>query len=317
MRYYVQNETMESIAHHLKLSRSSVSRLLAEARSSGMVRITVESPQGSSSPAARSVASIFGIQVHLVAVGDSASIITRFQRVSRQAAILLRDIVEDGNTIGVAWGITLANIVPYLQKRPLHDATIVQMNGGANAQDPSANHVSSILQAISANFDAHVVHFPVPTFFDYPETKKAMWRERSVRTVLGLHEKIDVAIYGIGSMYSREPSYVYTAGFLDSAEMSDLKAQGVVGDVCTVLIRENGTYEDIALNERSSGMTPEQLQHIPRRIAVVADPLRASVVIGALRARTITDLVCDDTTVRALLDRLDSNDRRSGRMNGS
>ena len=138
-----------------------------------------------------------------------------------------------------------------------------------------------------------------------------------MRTVLDLHEKIDVAIYGIGSMYSREPSYVYTAGFLDSAEMSDLKAQGVVGDVCTVLIRENGTYEDIALNERSSGMTPEQLQHIPRRIAVVADPLRASVVIGALRARTITDLVCDDTTVRALLDRLDSNDRRSGRMNGS
>ncbi|MGT3784074.1 sigma factor-like helix-turn-helix DNA-binding protein, partial [Staphylococcus aureus] len=38
-RYYVQDETMESIARALKLSRSSVSRLLKEARESGMVRI--------------------------------------------------------------------------------------------------------------------------------------------------------------------------------------------------------------------------------------------------------------------------------------
>jgi len=302
MRYYVQDETMESIARHLKLSRSSVSRLLAEARTSGMVRITVEAPQGSSSPVARSLAAIFGIHVHLVTVGESASITTRFERVSKLAAALLRDCVHDGNLIGVAWGVTLSNIVPFLERRPLHDATIVQMNGGTNVHDTSARHVAAILQTISSNFDARIVQFPVPAFFDYPETKQAMWRERSVRSVLDLQARLDVAIFGIGAIFARVPSYVYTAGFLDEAEINALRTQGVVGDVCTVLLREDGSYEDIDTNQRASGLTPAELQRIPRRIGVVADPSRASALLGALRAKTITDLVVDDTTARALLD---------------
>jgi len=310
VRYYVQEETMEAIARHLQLSRSSVSRLLAEARHTGMVRITVEAPQGSSSPVARSVAAIFGVNVHLVTVGESASIATRFERVSKLAAALLRDSVNDGDLIGVAWGVTLSNIVPFIEKRPLHDATIVQMNGGTNIHDTSARHVAAILQSLSQSFDARIVQFPVPAFFDYAETKEAMWRERSVKLVLNLQDKLNIAIFGIGSVDARVPSYVYTAGFLDEEEMGLIREQGIVGDVCTVLFREDGTYEDIDLNQRASGLTPAELQQIPKRIGVIADPSRARALLGALRAKTITDLVCDDTTARALLDLLDPEDQR-------
>ncbi len=40
-RYYVQGETMDAIAKQLGLSRSSVSRLLKEARETGLVRISL------------------------------------------------------------------------------------------------------------------------------------------------------------------------------------------------------------------------------------------------------------------------------------
>jgi len=310
MRYYVQDETMESIARYLKLSRSSVSRLLAEARSIGMVRISLDTPHGSSSPIARSLAAIFGVRVHMVTVGDSAAVATRLERVAKLAAVLLRDSVSDGDLIGVAWGITLSSIVPFLEPRPLHDAIIVQMNGGTNVHDTSARHVAAILQAISSNFDARIVQFPVPAFFDYAETKQAMWRERSVQSVLSLQERLNVAIFGIGSIYGRVPSFVYTTGFLDDAEMARLKSQGVVGDVCTVLLREDGTYKDIEVNQRASGLTPLELQRIPIRIGVVGDPARASALLGALRAKTITDLVCDDSTARAVLELFDPEEPR-------
>ena len=39
--YYLQGQTMETIARHLQISRSSVSRLLAHAREVGLVRISV------------------------------------------------------------------------------------------------------------------------------------------------------------------------------------------------------------------------------------------------------------------------------------
>lgn len=302
VRYYVQGETMESIARHLKLSRSSVSRVLAEAKKSGMVRISLVTPKGSQSPFARKLASAFGIRVHVATVGDSASITTRFERVSRLAATLLTDSVKDGDLIGAAWGVTLSNVIPFLEPKPLHDATVVQMNGGTNAIDTSASHMTSILQALSRNFDAAVVQFPVPAFFDYAETKQAMWRERSVKSVLEYHDKLDVAIFGIGAFSGKVPSHVYSAGYFDPAEITALKEQGVVGDVCTVLLRQDGTYEDLEINQRASGLTPAESKRIPIRIGVVADPARASALLGALRAGSITDLVCDDTTARAVLE---------------
>ena len=42
--YYLQDLTMDAIAAELRTSRSSVSRLLTYARSSGLVEITVRSP---------------------------------------------------------------------------------------------------------------------------------------------------------------------------------------------------------------------------------------------------------------------------------
>ncbi len=42
--YYLQDLTMEAIAHELRTSRSSVSRLLSFARESGLVDIQVRSP---------------------------------------------------------------------------------------------------------------------------------------------------------------------------------------------------------------------------------------------------------------------------------
>ncbi|MDR0990547.1 MAG: transcriptional regulator [Propionibacteriaceae bacterium] len=304
VRYYIQNETMETIARQLQVSRSSVSRLLAEARRIGVVRISLASETGSRSPTARQLAEIFGITVHLAPVADAASSNTRLERVSRLAAALLSASVHDGALVGAAWGLTMANTVRYLERRPLHDAYIVQMSGGTNPQDTAASYVGSILQPLGDAFDARVIPFPVPAFFDYQATKEAMWQERSVRAVIDYQERLDIAIFGIGAIHGRVPSHVYSSGYLDPHDIALLPNEGVVGDVNTVLLREDGSYADIGLNARATGVTPAQMQRIKLRIGVVADPSRAAALLGALRAGTITDLVCDDATAHAVLERL-------------
>ncbi len=303
VRYYIQNETMESIARYLDMSRSSVSRLLARAREVGLVRISVSRHAGSGAPVAQRLATEFGIRVHLADVGDATPPV-RFDRVTRMAAAIFADSVDHGQFIGVAWGVTLANIVRHLERRPLRDALIVQMNGGTNSRDSGTAHVGSILAGLGQAFDARVVHFPVPAFFDYAATKQAMWQERSVRTVLDLQHRLDLAIFGVGSLHGAVPSHVYTAGYLDADDLRQLASEGAVGDVCTVLIREDGSWADISYNERATGMPPEHMQRIAMRICVVADPLRAPAVLGVLRAGVVTDLVCDDATARAVIERL-------------
>lgn len=199
-RYYVQGETMDAIAKQLGLSRSSVSRLLKEARETGLVRISLADEAGSRSPLAASIGRTFGVRVHLVAVREGVSEQRRFDQVARLAGRLFSEAVTDHCVIGVAWGVTSSLVVRYLQPKPLVDSIVVQMNGGTNQWSSGIPYVGEILQSVGDAFNSRVVYFPVPAFFDYAETKNAMWRERSVQNVIALQHRLDVVVFGVGCL---------------------------------------------------------------------------------------------------------------------
>ncbi len=136
------------------------------------------------------------------------------------------------------------------------------------------HYAGDLIAGFGSAFDAHVHHFPVPAFFDYAETKRAMWRERSVRRVLDVQHRADIALFSVGAVAGGVPSHVYSAGYLDPDDVAVLDAEGVVGDVCTVFLRADGTYRDIALNERATGPAPEELRRVPRRVCAVAGTTR-------------------------------------------
>ena len=172
--------------------------------------------------------------------------------------------------IGVAWGTTLAAIVQHLVPHETRGSTVVQTNGSANHSTSGIPYVGAIISTVADAFGCQVVHFPVPAFFDYASTKDAMWRERMVTRVLGLQARLDLVIFGVGALEGPLKSHVYASGYLDEADVQQITEQRVVGDVCTVLLRKDGSWRDIPLNARASGITPAQLQTVPRRICVAS-----------------------------------------------
>lgn len=301
--YYVQDETMDSIAHMLGTSRSTVSRLLKRARESGIVRVTIQDPENPGK-VGQALQRMFGIRVHLVTVREGASDVFRLEQVAKVSAQLLVNSVKAGTTLGVAWGTTVSAIANQLVPTPVPGVTVVGMNGGANQTTSGIPYVGSIYTRFADTFGGHVIHLPMPAFFDFPSTREAMWRERSIRAVQEVQSKIDIAIFGVGGIDSPLQSRVYSASYLDEDDITQLRAQGVVGDVCTVMLREDGSYADVAINARSTGLTPPQLRRIPRRFCVVSGLAKAAPILGALRARVATDLVIDEATARAVLEQL-------------
>ncbi|MDR1833979.1 MAG: transcriptional regulator, partial [Propionibacteriaceae bacterium] len=253
-------------------------------------------------PLASALSEAFRVRVHLVWVRENSNESYRLEQVARLAGRVFTDSVEDHQLIGVAWGVTVSAVVKHLYRRPLVGTTVVQINGGGNQFSSGIPYVGEIMDAIGDAFDSRVVLFPLPAFFDYPETKDAMWRESSVQTIKEMHDRLDLAIFGVGSLNAKVPSRVYSSGYLDRETMEALAADGVVGDVCTVLLRQDGSYADIAINRQATGMTPPELRRVPRRLCVAADPSRAAAVLGALRAGVATDLIIDEGTARAVAD---------------
>ena len=239
--YFYQGLTTGEIAAELGVSRPRVSRLLTLARRSGLVEIRIHDPPSiprcwkpSWHPFSRPRAAR-----GRVPPGSSEAL--SLERVAAYSANLLGNTLQPGQTVGLAWGNTLDAVSRALKPRAIPELTFVQLNGSANAHDFVSGFVTDTLLRFARAYGGRAHLFPVPTFFDNPQTKHLMWQERSVRHVLGLQDRAEVLLYSLGSTQADSPSHVYTAGYLGVQEQTELGEQGVVGDLATVFYRADGS----------------------------------------------------------------------------
>lgn len=300
--YYLQDVKMETIASHLHMSRSTVSRLLKQARTSGLVEITLRPTPTKAPGVGQHISQRFGVETYVVPVRDSATEAERLEQVAKATARMVSGWFDSDMIMGVAWGTTLAEVARQLTSKPTRGSTIVQLNGAANNRTSGDDYVGDLISRFGDAFDARVHLFPVPAFFDYAETRQAMWRERSVSRVLEVQRRADIVLFSIGAVAGEVPSHVYSAGYLEAEDIETLASEGVVGDVCTVFLRADGSYEDLSLNERATGPTPAELKRVPRRVCAVAGEAKVLPLLAALRAGVITHLVIDEQTASKLMD---------------
>ena len=300
--YYMQDLTMDAIADELSTSRSSVSRLLSYARESGLVDIRIRSPLEMSTRWEREIVRRFGVSAHVVPVPSGSSDIDRQDRVARGAARILNQFFDSNMSMGVAWGSTMSAISRHLTPKETHNSDIVQLNGAGNTHTTGVDYASEILRRFAESYSARLQQFPVPAFFDSPETRRYLWRERSMRRVLDMQSRLDIALFGVGSPFADIPSHVYIGGYLDPDDYQSLSEQNVVGDVATVFFRADGSTNGIALNSRATGPDFDVLRRIPRRVGVVSGISKLPGLLGALAAHLVTDLIIDEGSARALLE---------------
>lgn len=301
--YYLQNLTMDAIANELKVSRSSVSRLLSQARETGLVEVTVHSPQEARSQLEEQLSQRFGVVAHVVPTPSRAAESETLERTARVAAGVLASGIRPDLTVGIAWGSTLSALVRHLPRRPAQNVHVVQMNGSMNLHTAGLSYAGELLDGFGTAFQAALHQFPVPAFFDDPATKQAMWQERSVRSILDLQTRVGLFVFGVGSPRAEMPSHVYSAGYLDDRDLEEITLAGVVGDCATVFYRGDGSDTGIALNERSSGPSLEAVRRIPHRLCVASGASKAESLSGALAAGLVTELVVDEALARAVLAR--------------
>lgn len=300
--YYLQDMKMETIARHLETSRSTVSRMIKEARDTGLVEISLRPAHTRAPGLGQRIRDTYGVEAFVVAVPDSHSQLDRLHQVARTTARLVGTWFGSEMVLAVAWGTTMATIVPYLTTKETRGSAVVQLNGAANTRTSGVDYAGDLMAGIGHAFGAHVHYFPVPAFFDYAGTKEAMWRERSVQRVVELQQRADIALFSVGALRGELPSHVYSAGYLEPDDVTRLDREGVVGDVCTVFLREDGTYRDIEINQRATGPAPDQLRAIPRRVCAVAGDNKVLPLRAALRAGVMTHLIVDELTAARLLE---------------
>lgn len=300
--YYLDGMTMEEIGAEHGCSRSTVSRMLRDARDHGLVTISLRPPGEQRVQALRAqLRSRFGITAHVVPVTVGSDGRTRLADVAREAARVIDAHLQPDSIIAVAWGTTLTAVAEHVIPRTVPGARVVQLNGAIDSEGSGFEHARGTVALMAEKWDATAHPFVVPAFFDYEETRRAVWRERSTTRIVDLQDRASLAVFSGGAFEAEVPSKVYTSGYFSQEITDQLAADGVVGDVCTRFLRPDGSWDGIAINQRASGPSPERLMRIPRRLMVASGLGKVPVIRAALLAGLVTDLVIDEAAATALL----------------
>lgn len=312
--YYQSGHSTNEIARYLKVSRSTVSRLLSYAKESGIVEIRIRDEHAASA-LDREIKSMFpSVDFRIIEVRRSLTPARVVDAVAQYAAHAIIDLVEPHSTIGLAWGNTISAVIGHLRPHPIRDVSVVQLNGAGNRRGLGISYAADVVARFAQVFSATDYLFPVPAFFDHPETKEALWRERSIQQILAVQQRADMLLFSTGALVGDTISYVYSAGYLAESEVADLRQEGVIGDIATVFFKESGSA-DLAINRRCSGPPLSLYRQSKKSVCVAAGAAKIPGLMAALHAGYITHLIIDELTAAELLHRLRSRDELRVRDN--
>lgn len=302
--YYELAQNQLQIAERLDISRSSVSRMIKEARDRGIVEIRIQKPVYRDYRLEQGLIETFGLRDAYVLISNADQ---REEQilwgVGRLAAGYLERVIAGlppGACIGIAWGTGVHSAVSALPEDRSRQIDVVQILGSVGAQNPLIDG-PDLARLVAAKLGGRHYDLHAPALVEQHGLRDLLAQEPSVRDGLQRAQSVELAITGVGTVVEEASSFL-RAGHLSPQQLADLRAQGVVGETVGRFFDLEGRDEPYAINQRIVGITLEQLRSVPRVVAVARGLPKAQSVLGALRGRYLTVLATDDVTARAVLE---------------
>lgn len=298
-RYYELDMTMGDLAKELGLTRWQASRLLSDARESGIVRIEIV-PRAPRSPELESrLQRRFGLKDAVVVPQspeeDDALLL---DSVAQAAARLIAGLGKVP-LIGVSWGRTMSAVARRLPPFWNEGVEVVLLNGAMNIRSPSTRtNNTAELFARAANGMATLL--PVPAILGHAATRLALEQDPTIAGVLALGRRAPVICFGMGAV--APDSVLVQSGFVSEAEQARLRAKGAVGDILSRYIDAQGAIVDPELDARTIGLDLRFCAEREFSIGVAAGRAKHAIALACLRAGYLNVLVTDEETALFLLD---------------
>jgi deoxyribonucleoside regulator len=304
MMYYMEGRDQSQVARTLGVSRPTVSRLLAQAREQGIVRISVVNPFANNDSQSEQIRAALSLDSVVVVAGHYVNQEQVRIQLSHAAAQFLQSILRKSDVVGVGWGRTLYKVAEVLDKNREFQLTLIPLVGGVGQIAPSFQ-VHAIASLFSARLGGVWHPLYVPAIIDNEDTRRILLASRDVATVANAWDRLDVAVVGIGTI-PRPDVQILFGDYLDADTIGRMERAQVVGDICMHFFDIDGN----ARNDVFPGVFSielEQLKMARFRVGVAGGGEKAEAIIGASRGGWINMLVTDEAAAVRILELMDGS----------
>lgn len=298
--YYIENKDQDEIAASIGLSRSQVSRLLDQARKSGIVRFEVRFP---TDPDGEALAGSLRRALSI----DDARIAPRPAKgedpdaaLASYAAAVVPELLGDAAAVGVGWGRTIYETV--LRLGPVEavpNRRIVPLVGSAGQQAPWLQ-VNGIVDRLAEKLHAGRAFIRTQAFLEADPRSPSRAEEEDLDRIRSLWNGVETALIGLGMPPDRA-SYLQTE--IDPAILAHLKRSRAVGDVLGRFFDARGAEIDPGDRWRLASLELRRLRAMRRVVCVCRGAEKIEGILTAARKGFFKTLVTDAETADGILAR--------------
>lgn len=295
--YYQQGLNQQEIGKIMNMSRPTISRMLDEAKATGVVEIIVHSPVCKHPELSHAMRTTFDLRDAVVIAGnyeyDKA-----LRRCAEAAASFLSTVLDNNQTLGISWGLPLQYLCDALKPGSYYNLNVVQMAGCLGTGNPHFDGLELALE-ISKKLDGTYSNIYAPVYVDSELVYSYMIAEPQIESTLKKALATDVIVTGIGSL--RDPdSTLQKAGFYNNAQRIELMERGAVGHLLARMFDQNG--QEMEFPGRYAITAPlHAMRHAQWSIGIGASAMKAEAVLGALRSKYLNVLIIDEALAKRLL----------------
>ena len=239
------------------------------------------------------LAELLPVERVLIVPGDADYDEQVLSDVGRICAGKLRGILQNGNTLAVTGGRTVAAVARNIQSQTPLNVMVVPARGGiGRSVELQAN---TLAEEIAGRLGGHYRLIHLPDHID-PAAMQEMLKMPEVHEAMELLERADVILHGIGIA-----SETMKERNMSRAEQAELQQKGAEGE-------SFGAYYDLegnCLMESSSvGVDLARLKKTCRMVAAAAGSSKAAAILSVLRHTPHALLVTDQGAAEEMLDRI-------------
>eukprot|EP01037_Dinobryon_pediforme_P008137 gene8137-8220_t len=298
--YYELERTQGDIAAELGLTRWQVGRLLTEAKELGVVRIEITPRAFRKTELEVQLQQKFNLKdAVVVPSGGTTDAALLTESVAQAAAKYLAGLSPKAALVGVSWGRTLSAVARFLPNNWNPGVHVVLVNGSTHLHS-TPTYSSAVAEDFARAGGGSATLLPVPAIVGKKSTRDVLEEDPIIERVLDLAKKADVICFGMGGV--NHDSVLLTSGYLNAADIDELKEAGAVGDILGRFVDLHGQIVCAAIDDRTVGLRLDHLRTCERSIGIVAGEPKHQIARTALMSGFVSIMITDEATARYALE---------------
>ena len=297
--YYIEDKKQADIAKNLGIYRTTVSRMLSQARREGIVKIDVLGFDSTIFALEEYFRKKYDLhQVDIVSSSSTASNEEKNEALAQSAALFIRNLITDNQVVGISWGSTLSRMIEKLEFRRTENIRFCPLAGGPSHIN-SKYHVNTLVYEMARTFHGESSFVNATVVQESGQLAQGIIQSKYFEDILGNWDNLDVAIVGVGGRLDESESQ--WRDLLTKQDYQLLEAEQAVGECVCRFFDQFGNPVYSELQKRTIGISLEKLSNVPKSVAIARGVQKSQALLAMIRKKYINCLVSDLETIVEIL----------------